>query len=73
MNGQLVYVLVAGFIVILNTLALFWLKDVKADVRELRQNYFNALQEVGNLKAEIASLKGIIDGLREELRTAKLN
>jgi len=67
MNGQLAYILIAGFIVVLNALALFWLKDVKTDVRELRQNYFNALQQVGDLKAEIANLKAIIETLKHQL------
>ncbi len=68
MNGQLVYVLIAGLIIVLNGLALFWLKDVKSDVRELRQGYFNALKEVSDLKVVIAGLKSEIVILKSRIK-----
>ncbi len=68
MNGQLVYVLIAGLIIVLNGLALFWLKDVKSDVRELRQGYFNALKEVSDLKVVIAELNSEIVILKSRIK-----
>lgn len=61
--GQLLPVFIAGLILVVNGFVLFWLSDIKADVRELRQNY----SQVSELKAEIVILKDRIEILKEEI------
>jgi len=64
---QVVPLVIAGLIFIINGFALFWLADVKGDVRELRQNYFNALSEVSQLKGEIKILNFRIEVLNTQI------
>lgn len=67
MDGQLVYVLIAGLILIVNALGMLWLQSIKNDVKELRQNYLNAIQSVARLEVEVANLKCIITELKAEI------
>lgn len=71
MDGQLVYVIIAGLILVVNALALFWLSDVKKDIRELRQHYVDALKEVTELKLEVSKLNLMIDNLKNKIFTLR--
>lgn len=71
MDGQLVYVLIAGLILIVNALGMLWLQSIKNDVRDLRQNYFNAIQQVARLEVEVANLKCLIADLKAEIVVLK--
>ncbi len=64
---QLVPLVIAGLIFIINGFALFWLSDVKGDVRELRQHYVGALTEVGDLKVEVSTLNVRIENLNGQI------
>lgn len=67
-NGQLIFVIITGLIFIINGFALFWLSDVKTDVRDLRDNYVDAIKQVSKLQAEVANLRATITELRAEIR-----
>jgi hypothetical protein len=71
-NGQIVYVIIAGLLVLLNGLGLLWITDIKTDVRDLRQNYFNAITSVSTLTAEVANLKVTITDLKSEIVVLKM-
>jgi hypothetical protein len=71
MNDMIAIGVIGALIALLNGIALFWIHEVKCDLRDLRINYVNALAQVSDLKVEIASLKGVITLLQLEIATLK--
>ncbi len=71
MNGQLAYVLIAGLILVVNGLVMVWLQSIKNDIKELRQNYTTAIQQVVRLEVEVANLKCVITELKAEIVVLK--
>jgi hypothetical protein len=71
MNDMIAIAIIGALIALLNGIALFWIHEVKCDLRDLRNNYVNAIDQVSDLKVEIASLKGVITLLQLEITTLK--
>lgn len=67
MLEQLITPILSGIILLAVSFLFFLLRDVKNDIRELRQNYFEALSKVGDLRAEIETLRGVINLLNAEI------
>ena len=63
--------ILSGIILLAVSFLFFLLRDIKSDVRELRQNYFEALSKVGELKTEIEVLRGVINVLNAEISHLK--
>lgn len=70
MDGQVISIIVAGLILILNGFVLFFLTDIKKDVRGLRDEQGQTTKTVEVLKTEVGFMK-IIDALRSEIASLK--
>jgi hypothetical protein len=67
MDEKLVYILLVALIAVINGLILFLFAGLSADVRDLRKNYFNALDKVTALTIEVGTLKAVIESLKEQI------
>ena len=71
MPEQTISIILSGLILLVNASLFFLFKDIKVDIRDLRQNYVSALEKVAVLTVEVFQLKATIEILRSEIQYLK--
>ena len=71
MPEQTISIILSGLILLVNAFLFFLFKDIKVDIRDLRQNYVSALEKVAVLTVEVFQLKATIEILRSEIQYLK--
>ena len=71
MPEQTISIILSGLILLVNAFLFFLFKDIKVDIRDLRQNYVSALEKVAILTVEVFQLKATIEILRSEIQYLK--
>ena len=71
MPEQTISIILSGLILLVNASLFFLFKDIKVDIRDLRQNYVSALEKVAILTVEVFQLKATIEILRSEIQYLK--
>ena len=71
MVEQVISIVLSGLILLVNAFLFFLFRDIKIDIRDLRQNYVSALEKVAALTVEVLTLKATIEILRAEIAHLK--